>query len=331
VVPFSARATRSPPARPGPQFDSRFHPSFETRPSQFNPPRRITPEELADWPFRVQEASLWINSALAEEALESARLDWLLGNEASFRESPCTFNFFFDQWGDFGMPMLHVRLLIGGDDFTVTSGGLPLDIDEWAEQYEAWWKGWKNHWDSKVEATDDESSEYDTAIPAGKPEPPDLSYRPPDEPVFDLEPTDAPHELVHAIREYFESHHHRDWATMARVYPYSILSAEERAKQLERQNLTDDFGRWGFIRSIDDWWQEGSRACVVVRGIEHQMAFEEYPAKDCESVWTFSMRYRGGGWIIHGYSQGWPAFGSAKQLSLEQKPWLKRWKSGSIA
>ncbi|HET6249754.1 MAG TPA: hypothetical protein VFE47_18840 [Tepidisphaeraceae bacterium] len=131
-------------------------------------------EELAAWPFRSQEASLWINSGMIEEGLESASLDWLCGDEYLLRESCSVFCLMFDQWCDFGMPVLHVRLLAGGDDFIVTSGGLPLGIDEWEEQYTAWWTGWRKYWDAKTDKADDATGEYEIAIPAGEPQPPDL-------------------------------------------------------------------------------------------------------------------------------------------------------------
>jgi hypothetical protein len=308
-------------------YDSCFP---EKRPSQFEPPSRISANELAEWPFRLQEGSLCINSALIQEALESARLDWFKGNEESIQECPYTFCLMFDQWGDFGMPMLHVRLMAGGDEFTIMSGGLSLDLDDWEKQYAAWWTGWKQHWDAKESDADEEGGEYELAIPAGEPETPDLGYRPPAEPIFDLEPTDAPPALIGCIRQYFESHHHRDWDRMAQVYPNATLTAAERAKQLESWNLTDDFGRWGYARRIDDWWIEGSRGCVVLRGIEHQMAFEGHEAKNCETVWTFVMHHRAGRWITVGCGQGWPGYRSAMDVPAEDKPWLRKWKSGNV-
>jgi hypothetical protein len=294
VVPFFSFGSR-----PSENLRKPRKNSSETRPSHFEPPGRITAEELADWPFRVQEAELWINSPLIQEALESARLDWSVGDEASIQECPCTFCLMFDQWGDFGTPMLHVRLMPGGDDFTVMSGGLPLDVDE-------------------------------LAIPAGKPQTPDFDYRPPAEPIFDLEPTDVPPGLIGCIRQYFESHHHRDWDGMAGVNPNESMTSAERTRQLESRHLGDDFGRWGYARYVDNWWQEGSRACVVVRGIEHRMAFGNYATENRETVWTFSLRLRGGVWIIAGYSQGWPGFGSAQELPSERKLWRQNWKSGTI-
>lgn len=308
-------------------YDSAF---LETRPSQFDPPRRITGDELADWPFRPQEAALSINSTVIEDALDSARLDWLAGDEPTLRDARCTLCLTFDQWGDFGKPMLPVQLLAGGDDLAITSGGLPLDLSEWAKEFEAWWTGWQEHWAARGEGGDDETGEYDTAIPAGEPEPPDLSYRPPAEPVFALEPTDAPPEVIRPVRDWFESQHERDWVRLARVYPCTQRSVKERAKELEEWNTGHNFGRWGYPRRIDQWWQEGRRACLVVRGIEHEMPLEGDPAENRETVWTFALRHRGGEWIIDTHEQGWPGFGSAPNLPVRQKPWLKQWRSGAV-
>jgi hypothetical protein len=301
-----------------------------TRPSQFKLARKITSNDLAEWSFRLQEASLGINSGANYAALESSILVWHLGDTSVFVASNCTFNLMFDQWGDFGLPMLDICLLAGGDTFAISSSGVPLEIDEWEQQYAAWCKGWKKYWDEKKVDASDEVGEYEGAFPIGKSEEPDLSYQPPAEPIFDLDPSEAPPELIGCLRQFFESRHHRDWKHLAEVYPNSNLSTEERAEQLEGWELSHHFGSWGYPRSIDEWWLEGVRACVVLRGIEHQMGFEDVPAENRETVWTFFMRNRSGKWITLGYSQGWPRHKSAKQLASEQKTWLKKWKSGII-
>lgn len=317
--------------------------SLEMRPSRFEPHRRVTPGDLADWPFRPQEASLRIDSAaVVEDALDSARLDWLAGNGPDLRAAPRTFCLTFDQWTDFGMPVIHVRLLVGGDKFTVVDGGgVPFDVEVWEQQFEAWWSGWQRHWASKPDEEDEDgddnaegegggASEYETAIPAGEPEPPDPSYRPPPEPVFALEPTEAPPEVLRPVRDWFEGHHARDWARMARAYPHPEEPVEERAAKLEEWSCGHDFGRWGYARSVDDWWVDGRRACVIVRGVEHEMPSEGDPAGDREAVWTFALRHRVGGWVIDTYSQGWPGFGSAPKRRAAEKPWLKEWQSGTV-
>ena len=304
---------------------------LDTRPSQFEPPRRIAADDLADWPFRLQEATLWINSDLAEDVLDSARLDWLAGDESQVRRSACTFCLTFDQWVDFGMPPLHVRILASGDAFSITGGGVPLDLDEWEKQFAAWWQGWRGHWAAKGDRDDEDEApaEYETAIPAGEPEPPDLSYRPPAEPVFELEPSDVPPDLLGPIRDLFEAQHARDWARQARAFPRADLSIEEHARQLEEQS-PNTFGTWGYPRCVDKWWREGRRACVIVRGVEHTMPLDGDPAQNREAVWTFALRHRHGRWVVATYSQGWASHASGDKLPARQKPWLKQWRSGPV-
>ena len=305
-------------------------PRIETRPSQFLPPRRISERELADWPFRTQEATLSINSAAIEDALDAARLDWNVGNEVHLRASPCTFCLLLDQWRDFGLPVINVWLVAGGEDFTITAAGTPLDLDEWSRQYDAWWKGWREHWDAKGADTDDGAGAYDTFIPAGKSEPPDLSYRPPAEPIFELEPTDVPPNLIRPVRDWFEARHERDWVRMAQAFPAPDVPAVERARRLEEGGTSWEFGRWDYVRGIDQWWQEGRRGWLEVRGIQHKMLFDGESAENRETVWSFALRHRGGQWIIDTFSQGWPGFGSAPKLEATRKPWLKRWRSGRV-
>ena len=173
-------------------YDSAF---TNTQPSAFEPAGRVTAADLADWPYRRQETALWIDSPLIEDTLDAARLDWHAGDPATFRLAATTFYLSFDQWGDFGLPMIHLGLLVGGEAFNITSGGLPLDLDDWERQFGAWWERWRAYL-----ATDrgDGGSVYDAAIPAGVSPPPDLSYQAPAEPPFDLEPTDAPAEVLPA-------------------------------------------------------------------------------------------------------------------------------------
>ena len=304
--------------------------SPEVRPSQFNPTRRITTDELADWPYRTQEASLEIDSEKTEEVLESARLDWMVGEEPILKKSSHTFCLAFDQWTDFGMPIIQVRILVGAGTFTITTGGIPLDIDEWSNQYAAWWAAWKKHWDSKSSESTGPPVDFDMAIPAGESKLPDLSYRPPKEPPFALEPTDCPLGLFSPIQTFLESHHEMDWMRMARVYPGLDETLEHRAENLRAWKSRHDFGRWWYARSVDQWWQEGRRASVTVRGIEHVMPSEGDPTENRETVWTFRLWQRIGEWIIQGYSQGWPGFQSAKSISIDKKPWLAHWRSGPV-
>jgi hypothetical protein len=116
---------------------------------------------------------------------------------------------------------------------------------------------------------------------------------------------------------------------LAQIYPGIDQNIEERARDLTRWS-EQGFGRWGYARAIDDWWIEGTRACVIVRGVEHCMPDDGDPAENQETVWTFALRKQGDDWTIGTLSQGWPRFGSAKALSDSDKPWLKRWSSGDV-
>ncbi|HEX8913446.1 MAG TPA: hypothetical protein VF796_13880 [Humisphaera sp.] len=301
-------------------YDSVFP---EARPSSFEPPGRLTAEDMNGWPYRRQEATLRVNSAVAEDAMDAARVDWLAGGGPDLRAAASTFCVSFEQWGDLGLPMIRVWLLAGGDRFAIHDGGdgLPLDLDLWERQFEGWWTGWRAYWASRSNAgvgVDDGSvDELETAIPAGAPEPPDLGYRPPAEPPFDVGPTDTPPDLLRPIRDWFEGHHATDWRRVALAYPAPDDTPDERAALLEDWKTGHDFGRWGYARGIDRWWAEGRRACVFVRGVEHTSPSDGEPAEDRESVWTIALRHRGGGWVIDTYSQGWPAFGSAEDLPAD--------------
>ena len=54
--------------------------------------------------------------------------------------------------------------------------------------------GWREHWSAKGEDEpgDQQPALEDTFIPAGQPDPPDLSYRPPTAAPFLVLPTTAP-------------------------------------------------------------------------------------------------------------------------------------------
>ena len=302
-------------------YDSAF---INTRPSTFDPGGRVTAADLTVWPYRRQEATLWIDSPLAEDALDAARLDWHAGDPAALRRAATTFYLSFDQWGDFGLPMIHLGLLVGGDAFAITSGGLPLDLDDWERQFGAWWEGWRAYW-----ATDrgDGGSVYVAAIAAAVSPPPDLSYQPPAEPPFDLEPTDAPAGVLRPVRDWFEGHHARDWARVAAADLDITRTPAERAERLERWHLGDAFGCWDYARQIDSWWVEGRRACVVVRGIEHNMPSDGDPAENWEMVWEFPLRRRGDVWTSHGHSTRRAGAGGAEG---GPRPWLARWSSGEV-
>ena len=151
-----------------------------------------------------------------------------------------------------------------------------------------------------------------------------LSYRPPPAPPFLVSHPTAPADLLQAIEDYHTGFHDRDWVKVAGAYPYFDQSQENRAAALQRQFLGWNYGRWVYVRRVDGWWCEGSRACVVVRGIEHDTGDKRAPARNEETVISYGLRRFGSRWVIATWSQGWPRFGSAERLA-ERQPWRDGW------
>src|SRR5262249_2351761 len=158
--------------------------------------------------------------------------------------------------------------------------------------FEAWWSGWRTHWSAVASngwADDAEPTLEDTFIPAGESPAPNLTYRQPLEPAFDVAASDTPTELLEPIEDFHVGRHERDWSRMASSYPYLDRTNDERANQFRDQYLSQDFGQWVYVRRVDSWWCEGDRACVVVRGIEHTMPDDEEPARNEETVVTYGL------------------------------------------
>ena len=203
-------------------------------------------------------------------------------------------------------------------------------METWESQFAAWWKNWDNHWHDSDEESDEEEPVFEDAfIPAGEDSPADLAYRPPGEPAVELMDSDVPVELMQPIRAWFEATHTCDWKRKVAAQRNLDLSEEDQVRR-EKDDYVHFFGRWGYARQIDEWWIERAVGEVSVRGVEHSMPDEEDPATNIESVWTFGLRLREGGWVIRTYSQGWPPFGSASIKELSEKPWFSNWSAGPI-
>lgn len=210
------------------------------------------------------------------------------------------------------------------DELKVSANSVPLAMEEWKHQFEAWWDGWKEHWENKDKDVSDHTSQREeTYIPAGESDEPDLNYRPPAKPAFSLAGSDAPLELLDPIHNFHSGVLKRDWRQMARAYPNFDISEEDRAVQLGEWYLSHDFGRWVYVRQVDSWWKERSRACVVVRGVEHTK-IEDEPTENSETVLTYGLLKRANDWVISTWSQGWPQFGSAP-TSNDLAPWRLEW------
>jgi hypothetical protein len=111
---------------------------------------------------------------------------------------------------------------------------------------------------------------------------------------------------------------------VAAAYPFFDQGPDERAARLRDQFLGDNYGRWVYVRHIDGWWCEASRAGVIVRGIEHNKGDDDPPARNEETVITYGLRRFRQTWIITTWSQGWPRFGSAEKLP-EAQSWRDGW------
>jgi hypothetical protein len=300
--------------------------SVTVKPSEFEPGSRTTLADLEEWPHGAVEAHLAIDSPQAEfDAAKACVREALIGDlEDRPAESPLRVHVSFEPHNH-GPQGTAMGLSIDCDSLEPFTNGVPLDIETWERQFEAWWAGWRGHWAAKgQEQGDHEPALEDTFIPAGQPDPPDLSYRPPAAVPFLVPATTAPAELLKPVEDYHTGFHERDWLKVAAAYPHFDFSPEERAARLRDQYLGWDHGRWVYVRHIDGWWREGDRACVVVRGIEHAKGDDESPARHEETVITYGLRRSRRGWVIATWSQGWPRFGSADKLP-EWQSWRDGW------
>jgi hypothetical protein len=291
--------------------------SVLVRPSEFKLDNRIALADLEDWSYGSMEAHLVINSLQAEFELTTACVrEALVGDAEQQRgESPLRVYVSFEPH-KYGTQGVMTGLAIDCESLEPFTNGVPLDIETWVRQFEAWWAAWRHHWSEqgKNEEGEQEPVMEDTFIPAGQPDPPDLSYRPPSAAPFLLPPTNAPGELLKPIEDYHTGLHERDWPRVAAAYPFFDQDPNERAARFREQFLNYEFGRWVYVRHIDSWWCEGNRACVVVRGVEHVKGDDDSPSRNEETVITYGLRRFRQTWVIATWSQGWPRFGSAEKL-----------------
>lgn len=305
-----------------------FNPAnIEVRPSTFKLESPISKADLKNWTITPSEAQLSVNSKSdLFHMTTSWRIDWIKGDALSGQKGKYALCLRFDQHY-YGKDACEKSLFFDCNDIELMSSSIPLDLYEWGEQCDAWWRGWGSHWEDKESSDADNESptlEEDTIIPAGEDPPPDTTYIPPSQPAFIVE-SDAPDELLKPIRDWHEGLLERDWQRVANAWPDYDQSATDRAERLQEIYMEHDFGRWAFVRQVDDWWQESNQACVIVRGIEHTMPDEEDPALNKETVISYALRKHDAGWAIWTFSQGWPQHGSAPTYDGE-KPWLVGWK-----
>lgn len=297
------------------------------KPSEFKLESRLAKADLEAWPYGPAEANLTINSPHSEFDLATSCVQETLFSEQANQgnESKLRVHVYLDPCNT-RAKAASSSLCICCDSLEPFTSGIPLDLETWRSQFEAWWKGWRGHWSKKTkdDSGNADSSLEDTFIPAGQDEQPDFSYRPPQVAPFLLSATDAPAELLKPIEDYHTGFYDRDWLKMAAACPDFDHEPDQRATDLRKQYLGYKFGRWVYVRRIDGWWCEGNRACVVVRGIEHQAAFEEFPTSNEETVITYDLRKFRQTWVIYTWSQGWPRHGSAERLN-EPQQWRDGW------
>jgi len=296
----------------------------ELRPSELEVPDGLRidvnrldsiPESPVDW--------VSLDSQLdAETVTLAARTDWQHGSAASARTGQTRLCIQLSG----GTPSIPISIWAAGGALAIDSSDGPLTVGDWAEQNRAWWRSWEERWDAGGSGESAAPREEDAFIPVRSDPPPAMKYAPPAEPGFEIDVTDAPEELLAPLRDWFEGLIGRDLERRARAERNPDVSLEEQVKSLSRSSLPELLGRWGYARAIEDWWTEGRRAYVRVRGIEHSMPIEELAAENEETVWDFALREREGRWVIAAYTQGWPRHGSAPAIADSAKPWLARWR-----
>jgi len=289
----------------------------EQRPSELAVELPI--ESLDPWPLVEVEAELSIDSRQADhDRSAAARTDWLFGSaEAAGRARHRVA--IEGQWS----PWLTTVVTVACDAITPHAAGGTLDLPTWAAQHAAWWRAWREHHveNERVAPAFDEalSGEFDAVIPLRLNDPPDSTYRPPPAPPFELEPTDAPVELVRPVRDWFEAPHALDWTRLAGAMLNLDLSIDELAKRLADEYESVTFGTWPYARRVAAWWIEGARAYVNVVGVQHQMPADGEPAENRVEQWQFDLRRHRDVWLIRSWTSG----GDLEDRALDQEPWAR--------
>src|SRR6185436_4112720 len=117
------------------------------------------------------EAHLSVNSARqAWDMATASRIDWLFGSPVDpILSQPSVCSVGLDLHHTYGKDAHETSLFIQCATIQPMSGGVPLDVDTWTEQFEAWWKGWREYWAAKNDSDGDEgaaSAREEVFIPA---------------------------------------------------------------------------------------------------------------------------------------------------------------------
>ncbi|MEM7040079.1 MAG: hypothetical protein AAF570_24115, partial [Bacteroidota bacterium] len=207
------------------------------------------------------------------------------------------------------------------DGMEIWDGSVPLAVQDWEDQFAAWWMGWDTYW--KMAKKQDGEVPEARFIPLS-PVMEDRIYAPPAVPAWEIGQTDAPAELVMPVREYFEGVAAEDWEMVTRTSPHFDTPLEEEVASTAEEFRQLRHGEWHYAREIQDWWIEDRRAGMTVRGVEHLMGNEDRTTENREFVMQLELRMYRNRWYIWSWSMGWPDFGSAE--ARESRPtWLDGW------
>lgn len=307
---------------------SSFYNSWDlsSKPTIGSPSRRLSLKDIVNKDIEPTSPILSINEKRCTiDNLTALFQEELYGLSMKAWPTPCT-HVLGLKWGEWDDEDCSCTLMVGFESLQVYEGKNPLTLDEWSQQNDAFMQGWKEYWDSSEE---NEGSDWDgncveaTMIPAGE-NIPDLSYQPPQHPAFLVEPSNVPEKLLRPIQIYTESILARDWSRIAQISHSFGEPTDEETAFIKSLYEDIDFGRWNYIRKIEDWWINKNQACVIARGVEHTMPDEEFPAENLETVITYVLRHFENKWFIWETSQGWVLYGSAPEDDGEQI-WKNDW------
>ncbi len=230
------------------------------------------------------------------DLVAASRIEWLRGSSAAAMDAPFLVDLRVENWGA-AESRSDLHVLVAAREF------LAVEDDE-----------------IDLAPGDDEGGKADSGTIT--------SHEAPAEPAFQVAPHDLLPELEAPLRVFFEAQLEDDFDRLVEVWPAHDLRGEERLLHLRRH--FHDLEDWGYARAIEGWKREGDLAAVRVRGISHSAPEDGIRALNEECLWTFSLRRRGGDWIIRGWSRGWPSVGGAPCLPPDAKPWLAAWTSGPV-
>ena len=99
---------------------------------------------------------------------------WVAGDSNAAESGDCRFA--VDAWcdpGSYGPKDILVRLAIFCDRIDIEADSVPLALEQWHDQFAAFWDDWKEYWDeqdgdSEEDEDGDEPVPEDAAIPAGQ-------------------------------------------------------------------------------------------------------------------------------------------------------------------